>query len=386
MEMTSKRRGRTLAAVAAVFSLLALTACGGAGGDSGGAGDTDSSSDSKYQARLEQLYKGTFAAPKGPSVKAPRDKSIWFISVGQGIDASVRMSNGMEQAAKKLGWKVKVFDSKFDPTRMLTGVQQAIADKADGIVMGYIDCATVKTGVQQAKKAGIPFVGIESQECQPSLLSHVVSYTGKVSFRQFVQDWGATQAAWVIAKTNGKAKTIINTGTDTETTRLAIAGTKREFAKCPTCEIVGDATYVAADLGPKLQEKIQQMLIKHPDANSFIPSFDAVMTQSGGAEAIRATGRMNQLVVAGGEGSQAGIAQIRKGTGMQSCSGQVPEQEAYAAVDALVRVFLNRDPKELDSGVGLQVCDKDHNLPPEGQPFQPPVDYASDFAKLWGVG
>jgi ribose transport system substrate-binding protein len=381
------RRTRTVAALIATAALLA--ACGSSSSSNTSSSSSSSSSSSgsmsKYQARLDALYKGTYTAPPGPKVKAPSGKKVWFVSFGQGIDTSVNAYNAVKAAGAKLGWNIQLYDAKFDPNRMLQGVQQAIAAKADGIITAYIDCPTVKNGLQQAKNAGIPSVGIEAKDCSPSLFSHVVTYAQNMPFRQWIQGWGAAQAAWVIAKTNGQAKTILNTETDTETTRLQTAGIKSEFAKCTLCQILGDAQFTGADLGPKLQAKIQQQFIKHPDANSFIPSYDAPMTQYGGAQALKATGRLSQLKVAGGEGSKAGIDQIRSGNGMQSCSGLPTAEEGYGAVDSLIRLMLKRDPNESNSGIGWQVCDKTHNLPPAGKGFQPPLDYASAFYKLWGV-
>jgi ribose transport system substrate-binding protein len=281
---------------------------------------------------------------------------------------------------------VHVFDAKFDPNQMLTGVQQAVVAKADGIIVSAIDCATVKNAAQQAADADIPVIGIEAADCDPGLYADVVSYAGKESFTDWIREYGRAQAAWVIAKTDGQAKVVLNTAMDTQTTRLMGEGNEAELKDCPTCEILDDARWAASDFGPKLQEKIQQTMVKHPDANAFIPSFDAVMTQSGGAQALQSTGRLSQLAVGGGEGSKAGIEQIRGGNGMQMCAGQSGEWETYSAFDALVRLFLDRDPGEVDTGNGIQVCDKDHNLPPEGEAYTPPVDFVAAYQQLWGLG
>jgi ribose transport system substrate-binding protein len=392
MVRTSRRRGwrrGLVAAVVVVLSAAALTACGSSG-DSSASGDsgstTSSSSDVKYfQDQVTKLYKGTFATPSGPTVKAPTGKHIWVDSAGQAISASVLTTAAIKAAAQKLGWQVTVYDSKFDPTRMLTGVQQALAAKADGIILLYVDCPLVKTALQQAKKAGVPSMGIEIQDCQPSL-THVTGYAGKHTFDQFVKLYGEAQVDWVVAKTNGKAKTIVDAETDSHTTRAVFEGVKGEFAKCSTCQMVDVVKWVGTDLGPKLQSKVQQALIKHPDANSYITAYDAAMTQGGIAAALRSAGRLHNMQIMGGEGSAAGIEEIKNGTGMQACVGEDVRMEGYGAVDGLVRLFLKRNPDEVDTGIGFQLCDKDHNLPPAGQPFQPPVDYPAAFYKLWGVG
>ena len=391
MEMISMRRRwrPTLAAVAVALSALALTACGGSSSSSASAVSTASNSDftstNKYQALLPPMYKGLFAPPTGPAVKAPSGKRIWVVDAGLASSYGVRTADAVQQAGKKLGWNVNVVDAKFDPNQMLTGFKQAVAAKAQGIIAISVDCPIVTTGAQEAKNAGIPVVGLETLDCNPSLYSYVVHYYNGASLEQFDKLWGEWQANYVIAKTNGQAKTILNTETDLQTTRWSAEGNRLALAKCPTCKVVADASFVGTELGPPLATKIQQAFIKNPDANSFIPSYDAIMTQGGGAQAIKATGRMSQLVISGGEGSAAGIAQIRDGNGMQACIGESPEWESYTAVDALVRLFLHRNPNELDSGNGFQLCDKTHNLPPARQAYQPPVNFVADFYKLWGV-
>jgi len=378
-------QGRRTAVGAATALTITLSACAGAGagGDGAEADDTDLA---RYQETLEGWYDGTYKEPEGPAVEPPAGRDIWFVSVGLGIEYSVRAADAAEQAAEDLGWSVHVYDAKFDPNQMLTGIQQAVVADADGIIVEAIDCATVKNAAQQAADAGIPLVSIEGVDCDPGVYSHVVSYSGGASFQETTVNFGKAQAAWLIAKTEGQAKVVLNTGQDTETTRLAGEGQREALEDCSTCEILDDVEWVASDLGPKLQEKIQQTMIQHPDANAFLPSYDAIMTQSGGAQALTATGRLADLTVGGGEGTIAGIEQIRSGNGMQMCAGQSVEWETYSAYDALVRLMLDRDPNEVDTGNGVQVCDKDHNLPPEGEPYTPPVDFVAGYHEMWGLG
>ena len=383
MKIRATRRRAALGAMTVLVT--ALSACGGTSQGSSG-GKADEATIASYQADLQHWYDGTYKEPEAPAIKPPADKNVWVVSSGLGIEYSVRLTEAVKEAGASLGWKVHVYDAKFDPNQMLTGVQQAVVAHADGIIAGTIDCSIVTNAAKQAAEAGIPIVGVETQDCNPGLYDHVVSYAGKESLDDWLMEFGKAQAAWVIAQTKGEAKAVVNTETDSAATRTMSSGVTAQFKECPTCAIVDDATFVAADFGPKLQEKIQQGLTKHPDANAFIPSFDAAMTQSGGAQAVKSTGRLAQLAIAGGEGSAAGIEQIRSGQGMEMCVGQSAEWEAYSALDALARIFLDRDPSEADTGNGLQICDKDHNLPAKGKTFTPPVDFAKSYLELWGLG
>lgn len=388
---TRSRIGRRIDLAAFVVSAaIALAACGG-GSDGGGNGGSDqkpSGSDvAQYERELAALYEGTYEEPSGGPVKPPQGKNVWVISTGQTIEAAVNASKAMEEAGQTLDWDVTVFDGKFDSGRQLSGVEQALADRADGIVLIYIDCPPIKAGLQQAEAAGVAVVGIQSQECEPPLLSHVVRYAGHRDFATYLSHgFGGTQAKWVIAKTKGEARTIVTAETDLYSTRVTYdPGITDEFAECETCEIVDTVEFVGSEFGPPLQQKIEQSLNQHPEANSFIAAYDAVMTGGGGAAALRASGRLDGIVSMGGEGSKPGIELIYNRAGMDACTGTPTGWEGYAAIMSLARIFAGQDPERGDSGIGEQVCDIDHNLPPKGQAYEAPIDYVAAYRELWGV-
>lgn len=379
------RRGVILAIVGLV-SALALAACGDDGG--GSSGEAAAEEDvAQYDEQLAALYEGTYEAPSGGPVEPPPDKNIWVISTGQEIETAQAASSAMEDAGETLGWDVTIFDGQFDSARQLSGIEQAIADKADGIVLLYVDCAPVKSGVQQARDADVAVVGIESQDCDPALENHVVKYVDDKDFADWVaHDFGGTQAAWVIAKTEGEAKTIVTVQTDLFTTAVTYdPGITDEFAKCETCEIVETVEFVGTEFGPPLQRKIEQAVNSNPDANSFIAAYDAVLTGGGGAAALRASGRLDEIEIMGGEGSTPGIELIYENAGMDACSGIPTAWEGYGAMMGFARIFAGQDPNEGNSGIGAQVCDGENNLPPEGQPYEAPIDFVAEYEKLWGV-
>lgn len=374
-----------------VVASFAITACGGDDDDDGGGGNAGGSEASeadleRYQETLDKWYKGTHRLPSGDISKdAPSGKNVWVISVGQSIETSQENAKGIQAAGDSLGWDITIFDGKFDSNREGTGIEQAIADGAEGIIMMYIDCAPVKSALQQAKEAGIKLVGVESADCKPPLIDHVVTY-GDQTYEQWIQDtWGGAQSAWVIGKTKGQAKVIVVEETDLSSTILTARGERKELEKCPTCEVVDTVEFVGTEFGPPLQQKIEQSLNSHPDANGMVVAYDAVLTGGGGAAAIRASGRNDEIFVMGGEGSTPGIKLIHENAGMDACVGLNTGMEGYAAVDALVRMFIGDDPNDVDTGIGIQVCDAENNLPAKGQLYQPPIDYAAGFRKLWGV-
>ncbi len=385
--MRSKIRRRVGWVAAVALLALGLAACG-SGGDGGEVGGKASSSDvARYERELAALYKGTYEEPSGGPVRPPKGKNVWVISTGQTIEAAVNASKAMEEAGRALDWDVTVFDGRFDSSRQISGIEGALADGADGIVLIYVDCPPVKAALQQASAAGTVVVGIQSQECEPALENHVIRYAGHRDFATYLSHgFGGTQAKWVIAKTKGEAKTIVTAETDLYSARVTYdPGITDEFARCKTCEIVDTVEFVGSELGPPLQEKIEQSLNQHPEANSFIAAYDAVMTGGGGAAALRASGRLDELEVMGGEGSKPGIELIHNRAGMDACTGTPTAWEGYAAMMSLARIFAGQDPERGDSGIGEQVCDLDHNLPPKGEGYRAPIDFVAAYRELWGL-
>jgi ribose transport system substrate-binding protein len=393
MKRTQTRIGYALL-LATLLGALALAGCGGGSGSSTSSSGSSTESPAegsvskadlaKYEAELAKLWKGTYTAPQGPSFKPPSGKNIWVISTGQSIETAQNASAAMEEAGEKLGWSVHVFDGKFESSRELSGIQQAIAAKADGIVLLYIDCAPVKAGLEQAKAAGIAVAGIESKDCEPSLETNV-KFAQNQSWEEWSRGWGRGMMTWVIAKTHGEAKVIVAEETDLAVTREVNVGWEEQVKKCPTCEIVANTEFVGAEFGPPLQQKVEQALNSTPEANGFIPAYDAVMTSGGAAAAIRASGRLPEMAVMGGEGSVPGIEQIYDESGMKACIGIPTAQTGWEAIAVLARAFAGMNPGDGNSGVGWQICEKGHNLPPKGETFQPPLEYVPVYEEMWGL-
>jgi len=389
-------------ALAMVLSTMLIAACG-SDDDNGSNADTVTTTESgsapagtappigdDFEAQLAALYEGTYTEPNATPVDVEPGKNLWFVSIGQGIEPTVVAADALEEITADLGWDLTVFDSKFDPSVALTGIEQAIAAKADGIILWTLDCAAISNGLTAAAEAGIPTIAVESEDCDPGEFSHVVRYgEDNADFLEWFEGWGRTQAEWVIAKTEGEAAVILVDQTDLAVTQAVSRGWTSAFEDCAGCEIVDVVEFVGADFGPALQTKIEQSLIENPQANALIPAYDAVMT-SGGAAAVATSGRAGDLIIAGGEGSTEGIEQIHASKGgdgstMQMCVGLNSGSEIYAAVDALVRVFAGDDPLAATTGIGYQVCDENANLPAEGGIYQPPVDYTAIYRAAWGA-
>lgn len=381
MSKSIPSRNATAAIAALATITLALSGCSSSTGSPSSSGsEAPSKLSDEAQQRLDALYEGTSVEPPSDAPAPGKDKSIWVISLGQGAEAIAAQAAGVRDAGESLGWKTTIFDGKYEPNTMLAGVQQAVAARADGIVLASVDCSIVKTGLEAAKRADIPVVGIESQDCDPSLES-VIGYA-EGDFTTYGKAFGSDAALWLIAQ--GGTKFIELKETDAQATLNESAGFQASLAEnCPDCENVV-VEFTAGDLGPNLQEMVQQTLLRNPDAAGMFVPYDDVVTSSV-ASAVTSSGRDDFDVISAG-GTTAGMDLIRQNRGLTADLVLSCHWEGYAAVDWLIRLMNGQQPtpETVSTGIGSLLVDADHNLPDSGLP-DANVDYAAAYEEAWGV-
>lgn len=375
------------AVAAALAASVMLSACGSS--ESGGSASTVATGNGQdnvatAQTKLDALYKGSYAAPAAQGPAAQKGKKVFLVNVGVQAPTGSKVAESAREAAKVLGWELTVFDGKFEPNLYQEGIRQAIASDADVIWNFAIDCPVARTAFEEAKKAGIPVVAQEAADCSdadpaaPSLFSENLKYV-EGSFLDWAKALGAAQADWVIAKTKGQAKVIEIAVPDLIITKALHEGFIAEMKTCDTCEVVQTVETSAAVLGPALQSKIEQALLRNPTANAMALSYDDLMT-GGGAAAIRGSGRSDALEVIAGTGFQANNELIAKNQGQDAGFGIDYVYETWAAAD-LVNRFLAGQPG-VASGVGVQVYDRDNGLPTEIY-TSPIADFQARYTAIW---
>ncbi len=364
----------------ALFATLAA-GCGG-GSSTTSTQSTATATTSASSAQLQKLFQGEgYEKPASDGPAPERGKHIYVISCGENQSTCNVVSAATVEAARSIGWKTTLIDGKHDPTEMSNGIRKAIAAKADGIVAYAVDCPTVKQALSEARAAGLKTAAAESSQCAEGGWDTVVSYS-QGDFPAWFKAFGAAQAQTVIANTGGAAKTLVLHATDVPDLELSYHGFLDEYKTCDGCEIAATIDFTSDDFGSKLEQKVQQALVQHPDANAVYLPYDAVL-DVGAMAALRASGRLPKLTIALGEGQASTIAGLRDGTIRGAGIGVPQAWEAYQTVDDLVRTFAGEP--QVSSGIGLQAFDKDHNLPDRGT-WQPPIDFKAVYAERWGTG
>jgi ribose transport system substrate-binding protein len=372
---------------------LGLAACGDDSDDSGGGGASTSTNGesandvvANAQKELDKFAgpEGSFVAPPAGTPKPPKDKTIVVIPFGAGIPSFAAASKEIAAGARKLGWNARVVDGKFQPNTWLAAIRDAVTAKVDGIITLGPDCPPIKAGLEEAKKANIPVINIEGHDCdtlesgaQP-LFAHTVGYS-EGELIDWLRQIARLQADWAIVHTKGKAKVLDVYETDAHTFKVMNDEFRKQLKKCPDCEIVDQVTLTAADYGPKLQQKVQQALLQHPDTNVVWPGGTETLLPAGVAAAVRSS--QSKPISVGWECDDGSKENFSNGV-LGMCINYVPQWEGYAALDALIRIMGGQEPNT-KTGHGLRLVTKDINA--DYVPYQSPVDFRDAYEKAWGV-
>ena len=332
---------------------------------------------------------GTYVLPEaGPNGNpAVTGKNVYVISCGLAAEACAKPAEEVAKAAKTLGWKVTVFDGKFSPADYNTGIRQAIAAKADGIIVVAIDCSNAKGALQAARKAGIKIVGAYAYDCSDPLIKGPSLFDATINSNGNPDEWASAnaqlRAQYAIALTNGGAKVLSLDQPEFLVAKWWTNAFAAGLAKCTTCKLLAHVPYTGNDLvnAGRSSQKLATALLQHPDTNVLFVTSDAL--QNALLPSIRAAKKRNpKLIVIGNEGFAATQELIRQGVTSAAVGIYVPWM-GWSAADALNRIF-NGQTTIPNQGLGYHLITK-ANVPAAGTVWAPTLNYQAAFKKIWAA-
>jgi len=326
-------------------------------------------------------YAGPQTTWQGPT-SAPVPKTgmkVVFLSGDEQNDISHEYGQYMKEAGAKLGWDVTVIDGKGSPTSWLSGFNQAIALKPNGIAI-FADATSLKDPIAAANKAGITVIGLHAASApgpQPDLglFDNIEEDAAQI---------GIAQADWVIADSDGKAKVVILTHNEYKIAETKANATRDQIAKCATCKVLEYANSPASEAAQRMPQLttswVQRfgtpLYITSVGDNDF--DFAVPVLRTGGIDPAT-------VKLVGADGNQSAYDRIRKGNYQTVTVAEPIELQAYQAIDEFNRAFNKKpwsgfvQPPYLVTKENVDKEGGDKNI------FVPSNDYKAHYLALWGV-
>lgn len=388
---TSCWRPGGAATLVVVLALMgAVVGCGGDSNDSGdsnaasGSGTSSSATDANVAAAEKAiaplLEPGEWKGPDATfDASALKGKTVWAISVGNAIPVVQYYVDNLGKALDAAGATLRVFDGKLSLDEFLRGTSQAVAQKADAIVLIAIPAEAIAAPLKAAKAANIPVVVTHDVDAGEPLPDGV---TGAVRLCHTCV--GEALANWVVADSKAKANVLVFSVSNATNAGFELNGLKSQLAaKCPGCKVtVIDAPN---DQWDKLPGQTRSALQRDPDINYIVPMYDGMAATI--LPTVAQLGRTDSVQLASFNGTPSVMKQLSPTGGVGADIGSADEWMSWAMADQSLRLMAGEAPIE-DYNVPLRLFTRDNvsEIDVNGDPatWFGPVDFKSKFKALWG--
>lgn len=323
----------------------------------------------------------------GPTTgpKAQKNKFIVYVSEDQTNAGAAGVGAGVEQAAKVIGWKFKLIDAGGTVNGEVSAMNQAIALRPNGIVIGAIDVSLVAKQLDQCKKLGIPVVGWHSASnpgpvAKPPLFANVQSD---------LADSATLLTQYVIATTDAKAQVVIMTWNLYAASIEKADAMRSEIEKCVTCKLLSfdnsPLTTASTRMPTYTASLVQRFKGKLTDVMMYNDGFADYMAPALRSLGIPTSGPGSIALVSAGDGSNTAFDRIRTGNYQTATIPEPLNEHGWQIVDDLNRAFAGDPPSSYVTPLHL-VVKSDVNL--DGgthDVFNPDNDYEGHYEAIWGV-
>jgi ribose transport system substrate-binding protein len=379
--------------IAAAALLAFSVACGG-GGTGSGAGDAGTNAgvkpgvDDAYLAMAKE-YIAKVTAPgtpwTGPTTgpQAQSRKLVVYVSSDQRNGGPQGAGDGAQEAAKVIGWDLRILDGQGSVQGRLTALNQAIALKPDAIILGNVDTLEQAPAIQKAATLGIKLVGWHAAAAPGPVQGQPVITNVTTDPREVAR----AAALYAVVDSNGTASVILFKDSIT-TISTAKTDTAAEVIKgCAGCKVITIDDTPMGDLANRMASLTTSLLTKYGKewtysiaVNDLYFDFSAPSLQSAGVNA--ADGYPRQI--SSGDGSVTAFQRIRQRRYQIATVAEPLRLQGWMCIDELNRAFAGQPPSGFVPPPHLFIASNLDRDGGQNNVYEPENGYKDIYKKIWG--
>ncbi|MDR6447336.1 ribose transport system substrate-binding protein [Paraburkholderia terricola] len=323
------------------------------------------------------------AAPWNGPRKGPRAQAGKYIAVvaedlrNGGILGVV---DGVLEAAKAIGWSVKIFDSGGTPNLRLKMLANGLASRPDGLIIVGGDARALLPGLQPFAERGIPIVGW-----------HVAAQAGPVPGTPVAMNVSTdplevarVTALAAIAQSGGHAGAVVFTDTNFEVAQGKADAMAAVVRACGGCTLL-EVRDVAISRNQELMPGTTRALLAHYGKrwthalaiNDIYFDYAApVLTQAGISNAA-------MVMLSAGDGSESAFLRIRTGTFQIGTVAEPLNLHGWQLIDEMNRLLAREAVTGYVFPVHLVTAD---NIAADGGDrliYDPANGYRDIYRRIW---
>src|SRR4051812_37614321 len=344
--------------------------------------------DDAYLAMAKQ-YIATVTMPGAPwtgpttGPKAAGRKLIVYVSSDQRNGGPQGAGDGAQEAAKAIGWDFRILDGQGAVQGRTTALNQAIALKPDGIILGNVDTQEQAPVIRRIAMLGIKMVGwhigpTPGPVNDPPVFTNVTTDPREVA---------KAAALYAVVDSNGTAN-VIHFKDSITTISTAKTNASEEVIKgCAGCTVLETEDTPMGDLANRMPSLTTSLLTKYGGrwtysiaVNDLYFDFSAPSLQAAGIDP--ASGYPRQI--SSGDGSVTAFQRIRQKRYQIGTVAEPLHLQGWMCIDELNRAFAGQPPSGFIPPPHLFVASNLNRDGGANNMYEPENGYKDVYRKIWG--
>ncbi|MFD3581431.1 substrate-binding domain-containing protein [Streptomyces sp. NPDC058683] len=322
--------------------------------------------------RTDVPWNGPTSGPRAVS-----GKTIVFVAQTMTNPGVAGVAKGLREAAKVIGWNVRVIDGEGTPAGIQAALSEAVALRPPGIVIGGFDPDSTSQQVQRANAAGIPLIGWHAvtspgPSTKPKLFTNITTDVGDVA---------AISAQWVVAHSRGNAGVVLFTDASIPFARHKSELIRKGLATCAGVRLLAYENIPIPDTSSRTAREVSTLLARFGSRWSYSVAINDLYFADA-APAFRAAGERGAgppFNIGAGDGDPSAFQRIN---GDQYQAATVPEPltlQGWQIADEFNRAFSGRPASGYVAPVHVSTAANS-----EGTSSWDPSGYRQAYRKIWG--
>ncbi|MFI1970470.1 substrate-binding domain-containing protein [Streptomyces cinnamoneus] len=246
-------------------------------------------------------------------------------------------ARGVQEAAKAIGWNVRVIDGQGTPAGIQAAFSEAVALRPAGIVIGGFDPHLTSRQVATAKTQHIPLIGWHAVG-SPGPNEDAGLFTN-VTTR--VDDVARISADWVIAHSHGTAGAVVFTDASIPFARHKSELVKQDLAACPDVRLLAEENIPIPDTSSRTPQAVSALLSRFGDEwTHSVAVNDVYFADAAPAlRAARKTGTGAPFNIGAGDGDPSAFQRVNGGQFQTATVPEALSEQGWQIVDEFNRAF-----------------------------------------------
>lgn len=382
--------------VLVLLVLIVLAGCGSSGSDGTGEGESLNEASGSASERQKMTKLGEEWAEEAGKPVEVKPETIGMVEVLHAAEVQRRITNGLKDAARVMGWKVITCDTAGDPTKAATCARNLLTQGVDAMTSMGVDPSTMEVQMKEAKSKGIPWIGLTGTERNTPL------FTAQINQSDAGGAIAKTMSTYILERLDEEGAESRREGGFAYSTFPAIYGIglrDKVVAEELTAAGVKQQDRHVTDLTNEAQDSTEwarSVLAQHPDVGVIYTTLD--IDQNEIANTVHAEFGSKQFperpLVVGLAAGLATMQKIREGT-LDADVEVAVEASSWMAIDQLAEYFTRKRPITEDLYEGNATQDypvwflkpymvTKKNVPSDPKKYhEPPYDFISFFNSKW---